>query len=47
MKVWLEGGPLKINREIIQRGTRYPTLVQPKSIKSGTQKEIENLTKVK
>ena len=36
MKFWLEGRPTKINKEIIGKVIGYPTLDQPKSIRSGT-----------
>lgn len=47
MKVWLEGGTIKVNKAIMCQVTRYPTLDRPKNIRSAARNEIEKSTKAK
>ena len=39
--MWLEGGPIKITKRIIHRVIRYPTLDQPKTLRSDSKEVIE------
>ena len=45
MKVWLEGGPININKGIICRLIEYPTLDRPKSIRCIARNEVDKSTK--
>ena len=44
--LWIENGPIKINRRIIHRVTGYPTLDQPKTLRSDLKEVIERNTRV-
>lgn len=39
--IWLEGGPMKINKRIINQVSGYPTLDRPKSMRSDAKETIE------
>ena len=39
--IWLEDGPMKITKIIVHRVTRYPTLDQPKTLRSDSKEVIE------
>ena len=39
--LWLENGPIKITKRIINRVTSYPTLDQPKTLRSDSKEVIE------
>lgn len=39
--LWLDNGPIKINKRIIHRVTGYPTLNQPKTLRSDSKEVIE------
>ena len=43
--MWLEGGPIKIKTRIIHRVIGYPTLDQPKTLRSDSKKMIEKNTR--
>lgn len=45
--LWIEGGPIKISKRIIHRVTGYPTLDQPKTLKSDSKEVIEKNTLAK
>lgn len=47
MKVWLEGGPIKINKAIIHQVTRYPTLDRLKIMKCVAINDVEKSAKTK
>lgn len=44
--LWLDNGPIKITKIIIHRVTRYPTLDQPKTLRSDSKEVIEKNTRV-
>ena len=39
--LWLEGGPIKITKKIVHRVIDYPTLDQPKTLRSDSKEVIE------
>ena len=45
--LWLEGGPIKITKRIIHRVTGYPTLDQPKTLRSDSKEVIDKNFKAK
>ena len=45
--LWLEDGPIKISKRIIQRVTGYPTLEWPKTLRSDSKEVIEKNTGAK
>ena len=45
--IWLEGGPIKITKRIINRVTRFPTLDWPRALQSDGKETIEKNTGAK
>ena len=45
--IWLEGGPIKINKRVIHRVTRFPTLDRPRALQSDSKEIIEKNTRAK
>ena len=45
--LWLDNGPINITKRIIHRVTSYPTLDQPKTLRSDSKEVIEKKTKEK
>ena len=41
MYIWLEGGPMKIMKRVIHRVTGFPTLDQPRALRSDAKEIIE------
>ena len=45
--IWLEGGLIKITKRIIHKVTRFPTLDQPRALRSSAKETIEKNTGAK
>ena len=45
--LWLEDGPVKISKRIVHRVIGYPTLDQPKTLRSDSKEAIEKNTRSK
>ena len=45
--LWLKGGPIKITKKIVYRVASYPTLDQPKTLRSDSKEVIEKNTGAK